>query len=96
MDIDIQNLETLLAEGKYDDARKIITEKISAPITDGEKGDNLIGLSTAYLDISNAINTRYRDALKEAVEGMKVLRSAESKNGETIQIAEVREKLDNL
>ncbi len=95
MDIDIKNIESLLADKKYDDVRAIITSATSAKFSDEEKGAALTGLASAYLDISNAIQTRYRDALQEAIMGMKEINAMENKISEKVQLAEVRSKLNS-
>lgn len=95
MDIDIKNIETLLSEKKYDQVRSIINTATTKKFSDEEKGAALTGLASTYLDISNAINIRYRDALQEAISGMKEINSAESKTSERIKLMEVRDKLNN-
>lgn len=95
MDIDTKNIEQLLIEKKYDEVRKIITELTSAKFSDEEKGAVLVGISSIYLDISNAINANYRDALKEVIASMKEIDKAENSVSEKIKLEEVRRKLNN-
>lgn len=93
MDNDIQNLETLLAEHKLDEAREVIKSIISAKLSDEEKGDMLIGLSSAYLDIMNSISSDYRDALNEAIKGLEAVSAADSRMTDIIRVAEIKESL---
>ena len=93
MDIDIKNIESLLAEKKYDEVKAAIIEASSKEFSDEERGAALTGLASVYMDISNAINTRYRDALQEAVAGMKDINAAENNASEKAKLVEVRAKL---
>lgn len=93
MNNDIQKLESLLAEKKLDEAREVIKSIISAKMSDEEKGDILIGLSSAYLDIMNSINESYRDALDEAINGLETVNSADSRMTDIIRVAEIKESL---
>jgi hypothetical protein len=95
MEIDINNIETLLSEKKFDQVRDIINSVVTKKFSGAEKGAVLAGLASVYLDISNAINSRYRDALQQAVEGMKEINAAEAKSDERIKLAEVRNKLNS-
>ncbi|MEK7185025.1 MAG: hypothetical protein AAB726_00155 [Patescibacteria group bacterium] len=94
-DSDIKNIELLLSEKKYDEARAIITAALEAKFSPEEKGAALTGMASVYLDISNTINMRYRDALQEAIAGMKKINSAETDISEKIKLAEVRDKLNS-
>ncbi len=94
MNIDITNIEALLIEKKYDEVRAIIKELISTKITDKEKGAALIDYAGLYMDISNAINEKYKEALEQAIEGMKEINTAEAGVHDKIELATVREALN--
>jgi hypothetical protein len=68
-----QNLEVLLKEGKLDEARAIIKQVISTPLTDAEVGEAYVALASAYLDATNAADAEYIKALEKAVEGLKAI-----------------------
>ncbi len=95
MNIDITKIETLLSEKKYDEVRSLISSAVSTEFSSEERGAALTGLAQVYMELSNAVNLRYRDALKEALAGMKALNKAEAKSSENIKLAEVRESLNN-
>lgn len=95
MVIDINNIQKLLAEKKYDEARALISEISATPLTKEEKGAVLAGMASVYLDISNAISERYYTALNEAIEGLKKVKAAESKMGDTVRMKEIRNNLKN-
>ncbi len=71
MDHTIQKLESLLKEGKLDEARALIKETVSAPLTDTEAGEAYVSLASAYLDAANAADAEYIQALEKAVAGLK-------------------------
>ncbi len=94
MDTDIKNIESLLDEGKFDDVKAIINSIANAQFSLREKGEAFVGFASIYMDISNAINTRYRDTLQQAIAGMKELNKAEVSHNEKIKLAEVRGELN--
>jgi hypothetical protein len=93
MPIDIKNIELLLENKKYEEVQALIKEVVGSEISDEEKGAAFVGLASAYIDISNAIDTRYRDALQEAVDGMMAINKAESKTNDKVRIEEVKSSL---
>jgi hypothetical protein len=93
METDIKKLEALLADKKFDEAKAVINSIISAKMTESEKGDALVGMSSVYLDIMNSINAKYESALNDAIAGMRAINKAESKMNDKIRLAEVKESL---
>jgi len=91
--IDSKNIEDLLAHKKYDEVRAIISASVHQKFSEEEKGAALVGIASIYMDISNSINAAYRDALQEAIDGIKEINKAESKFADKIKLAEVREGL---
>jgi hypothetical protein len=90
MDIDIKKIEALLDEEKFDEVRTIINGAVSSEFSKEERGAALTGLASVYLQVSNAINSRYKAALEEAIDGMKQLRAAESRMNDKAKLTEVR------
>jgi len=90
MDINIPQLESLLSAEKYDEARKVIQAAVNEKMTDEEKGAALSAIAEVYVDLMNAINTEYRDALKEAISGLKIINTAEDKAKDQAELAKVR------
>lgn len=93
MDIDIKNIEKLLEEKKYDEVRNIVNGVASSKLSDKETGAVLTGVASVYLEVSNAINERYKEVLKQAIEGMKKINNAENKSLEKIKLSEIRDSL---
>lgn len=93
MDIDIQKLESLLDAKKYDEARELINAAVSENLTQEQRGAALAGIASVYVEVSNAINARYKDALEEAVAGIKQLKAAESRANDKVKLAGLRSDL---
>jgi len=93
MNIEPQQVETLLKEKKYDEVCALIKGAAEAPMTDKEKGAALVGIASVYMDVSNSIGAQYRDALDEAIAGMKAINVAETDMGDKIKLASVRQGL---
>lgn len=66
-----QKLEALLKEGKLDEAKALIREIVTAPLSQEEEGAALIQIASAYLDAANAADAAYIEALEKAVEATK-------------------------
>lgn len=94
MNINITNIEALLIEKKYDEVRAVIKELVSSKLTDKEKGAALIDYASLYIDISNAINEKYKEALEQVIEGMKEINAAENGVSDKIKLADVRDSLN--
>jgi hypothetical protein len=93
--MDTQNIEKLLAEKNYDAVRKIIEDAVSQKLTTREKGAALTAFASIYMEISNAINEEYIQALDEVIAEMKQVKAMEIKFGDNVKLAEVRSKLNN-
>ncbi len=94
MNIDTKNIEKLLAEKKYAEVGKIISDAATAPMSSDEKGAALTGVATVYMDVMNNINIQYRDSLKEAIEAMKKLNKAELGMKDKIAVDEIKGQLN--
>ena len=95
MEIEVKQIESLLAEKKYDQVHIIINDVVNSAISKEDEGAYLTKLFELYLDISNSINSTYLDALEEAVVGMKHIDMAENKMIDKIKLAQIRNKLNS-
>jgi hypothetical protein len=91
----VQDIQKLINEKRFDEARALIKSAATQKMTEKEKGAALTGVAAAYMEMTNAINKGYRDALKEAIESVRKLNASESKSKEKLQLAEVRGKLNS-
>jgi hypothetical protein len=89
------NIDQDLTDKKYDEVSAAIQAAVAKPFTPKQKGAALVGLASAYMDVSNSINSKYLEALKSAVESLKKINAAESRSNEKISLAEVRAKLNS-
>jgi len=93
MDIDIKKLEGFLEAKDVSGARNMISEVVSKPLTNSEKGATLVSLAEVYMDVMNSINDQYKAVLEEAIKGMELIKKAESATNDKIKITEVKESL---
>ncbi len=93
METQIKQLEELLAGAKYEEAKKLIGEMVQVKLSSEEKGAVLVGIASAYMDISNAINETYRDALKEVIASIELVDKSESDFNDKLKLEEVKKDL---
>lgn len=93
MDSDTKKLNDLLTEKKFDEAATLITEAVSSPLSEPEKGVALVEMASAYLGTVNNVMADYRDLLKDVVEGLKKLNIADQDVDDKLKLARVRESL---
>lgn len=67
----IQDLETLLKEGKLDEARALIKQITGTSLSDAEAGAAYVSLASAYLNATNAADAEHIASLEKAIEGLK-------------------------
>ena len=89
------DVQQLLKDKKYDEARGVISAAVTQKMTPKEKGAALTGTAVAFAKATNNVRAEYLDALKQAIESVKELNKTETKVKEKINLAEVREKLQN-
>ena len=66
----LTRIQQLLAENKFEEAQALITAALQQPLTSQDRGDIALGVMSTYLTVLNAINSRYEQALKDAVEDL--------------------------
>jgi hypothetical protein len=93
MTIDIKHLEDLIADKRYNEAKALIKMAMNEPLTKEQRGAALVDFASMYMKINTAIAMEHKSVLADAIEGMKRIRSAKSKVGDDIKLAEVRGKL---
>ena len=86
-------LASLLSEKKLAEAGKMIKQTVAEPFDAKQKGAALAGVAAAYMDVTNKVNTQYRDALKEAIAGLQKVQRAERAAEDNAQISEVKKEL---
>lgn len=95
MDTQIQDIQKLIDEKKFEEAAALIKAATHEQLSGKQKGELYAGLASVYMKLTNAVNAGYRDALQEAIESAKKLQKVEVGVKEKISLAEVREKLNS-
>lgn len=90
---DPQVLTELIEQKKFVEAKKIIDDVLSEPLTSEQKGEIYVKVASLYLDISNRINKEYLDELNTAVDLLKQTSKDQKGSEEKIKIAEIKENL---
>jgi hypothetical protein len=70
----LTRIQQLLAENKFDEAQALMSTVLSQPLSPAERGAQAVGLMSTYVQVMNAINSRYEQALKEAIEDLEAAR----------------------
>lgn len=67
-------IQQLLAENKFDEAQALMSTVLEQPLSPSERGAQAVGLMSTYVQVMNAINSRYEQALKDAIEDLEAAR----------------------
>ncbi len=94
MSIDITQLELLLSEGKFDEAKSLLSDLSQQPMDAAQKGGAIANVATMYIDTMNRINIKYRDALKHALSDIDRVNASERKVLEKVRLDEVKKSLN--
>lgn len=86
-------LERLLSEGKQEEAKQLLREMLSAPLSDEERGALLVGFAAAYLALQNSVSATQRDALEEEIAGLEEIDRLSRDIDEKLELAKVRSSL---
>lgn len=93
---DVKNLERLLENGKWDEAKEALDTLLKNDLTDSEKGALLVNFGLVYTEVMGRISQRYLEALEEAEAVLKELNTKEKKAVEDIELARVENKIKSL
>ena len=89
----VPKIEKLLKDGKQDEARALLREALSAPLSEEERGALLVGFAAAYLALTESVNAARRDELAEEAEALEKIGELERRIAENIQLLKVRQGL---
>ncbi len=89
----LPKIEKLLHEGRQDEARAMLRQALSAPLSEEERGALLVGFAAAYLAITNSINGARRDALEEDVEALEEIDALQHDIDDKLRLNKVRQQL---
>ena len=89
-DFDSKKLDGLLAAGKLDEAKKLITAIFTGPEKPNDKTDAAIDYALAYIKVVNKIQRDYLDSLNEAVDLLQKTKASEGKVNDTVKLAKLK------
>src|SRR3989338_11189095 len=75
--LDPKHLESLLEEGKYDEAKKVLEGYFSAELTEEEKGAAYVDFARIYMEVMTKLNKSEEALLDEEIAQLKAINSAE-------------------
>lgn len=93
MNIDEKKLEDLMRENKLDEAREYIRQSILAPLSDVERGEAIVLVTTAYMKLMNGINEEYRDSLQDILDELRSVDKMKEEVDQEIELKKVRIEL---
>jgi hypothetical protein len=93
MNIDIDKLEALLNEQKFDEAKKVLEKAFKSKLTPEEKAALLFNLRAIELDVMNKMDEQYVTALKAHLSNLKAVHEKGKSANEQIDLARVRAEL---
>lgn len=79
----------LLKENRFDEAKELVRNILSLPLSEQEKTKVYVDYTFAYMQVMNALNDRYEQALKEAIEDIETLEQEKVKLENKLQVAKV-------
>ncbi|MDD2646769.1 MAG: hypothetical protein PHV78_03035 [Patescibacteria group bacterium] len=69
--INVEQLEKLLAEGKQEEVKNLLQDYLSQDLSEADKGSTYLNLASIYMQVVNKFNKRYLDSLNNAIEAIK-------------------------
>jgi hypothetical protein len=94
MIIDKQKLDQLLSENKIEEIGEYLKSIIQSPLSQEERGEAILFLTTTYMNAMNSINQDYKDMLKDTLATLEEVNKAESASMDEIALQKVRSELN--
>ena len=88
-----QRIGALIAEGKFDEVKKLVSGMLAGDLTDEERGAVVAGIALAYMEAQNAAKSVYRDALEDGIEAVSAVNDTEKTLAEQAKVDMVRADL---
>ncbi len=89
MTIDINKIGELLRGNQFEEAKELVRQILSEPLSEQEKAKIFSDYTLVYMQVMNALNDRYEQALKEAIEDIETLEQEKVKLENKLQVAKV-------
>lgn len=91
--IDTVQIQHLIEEKNFVEAKKIIDAVIDQKLSPAEKGEIYVKIASIYLEITNKLNRQYIEELDNTIDLLKQVNNSEKSSGEELKLAEVKQNL---
>ncbi len=88
-----QRIGALIAEGKFDEVKTLVSGMLAGELTNEERGAVLAGIALAYMEAQNSAKAVYRDALAEGIEAVSAVNESEKELEKQAKVDMVRADL---
>ena len=75
-----KNIELLIGQNKFDEAKAAIKKLFEREISKKEKGEVFASFTLAYISLINSLQERYQEVLKNKIKDLKKINEIEKKN----------------
>ncbi len=93
--LNIEALQALLENGKKNEAETMLADFFASSVTEEEIGKAYAELTLAYIEMENFFNEEYLAVLNTALANLKELQRGKSQLLEKIDVADLRNKINN-
>lgn len=93
--IDTQKLDELIKKGDFVAAKKAIDDFVTGELTEEQRAEAFVHLTSTYLDISNKHTTEYIAKLDEAMQMLKDLKISQRKSDDEFRKEEITLELQD-
>lgn len=94
--LDADRLEQLLVDGKFDDAKKMLNEYLSADLSKEEKGAIYVAFVMTYVSVMNKVYDQYNEALDETISNLNFIDQTKKEVNEKIDLARIKNEAKKL
>lgn len=89
----MQQLESLLAENKYDEATTLIKSWVAQKLSDKERAALLVRFAALRLGLKASADEQYKEALYGIIRGLEKIKTTETRIDDMIRIEELKGSL---
>lgn len=86
---DIEKIKELLSGNRFDEAKGVIHEVLNVALSVEDRAKLATQYAYIYMDVMNALNSRYAQALEEAIEDLEALEQENLDLENKLQVAKV-------
>src|SRR5262245_43111439 len=94
--LDTNTLEQLLVDGKFDEAKKMLNEYLSADLTKEEKGAIYVAFVMTYVSVMNRVYDKYNEALDETISNLEFIDKRKKEVSEKIEMGRLKDEIKKM